>query len=331
MRNISEDVKNNDFAPVYLIYGDEPYLRENYRNQLIKALVAPGDNLNFAYFSGDSTDPEEVISLAVTLPFMAEKRVIHVKDSGFFKKSTEEIAEYIDDPSGTTVIIFDEEDVDKRGKSYIAAHKNGYDAPAERFKDDLLRRWIRADFKRQGKGVDADAVEALIDRVGDEMTPLDMEIKKLASYAFDRETVTKDDVILMVPRSPSFNIFAMMDAIADNRLDEAIGIYYEMAGDKKQSAYSVLGRIESHFRSMLMVWDLNKKGLDINGIHDTTDIKDWLVKKYIRQGQKYSRSRMISVIDSCVKADREIKQGRIEDRLAVELIITNTAAGLRMD
>ena len=45
MRNVADDVKNRDFSPVYLIYGDEGYLRENYKNALIKALVAPGDRV----------------------------------------------------------------------------------------------------------------------------------------------------------------------------------------------------------------------------------------------------------------------------------------------
>ena len=331
MRNISEDVKNNDFAPVYLIYGDEPYLRENYRNQLIKALVSPGDNLNFASFSGDNIDPADVISLAVTLPFMAEKRVIHVKDSGFFKKSNDEIADYVADPSDSTVLIFDESDVEKKGKCYLAAVRKGYDAPANKFDEVLLKRWIRAGFKRQGKLVSDDAVEALIERVGDELTPLDMEIKKLSSYAFDRDAVTKDDVILMVARSPSFNIFAMMDAIADHRMEEAVGIYYEMAGDKKQSAYGVLNRIENHFRSMLIVCELKQKGLNPGQISNETGIKEWLVKKYLRQAGSYSFNSMVGVIDACVKAARDIRQGKTEDRLAAELVITNTAAGFRID
>ena len=116
MSSVSEDIKNNTIRPVYLIYGDEAYLRDNYRNALIKALVAPGDNLNYNFFSGNRTDPDEVLSLADTLPFMAERRVIQVMDSGFFKKTDERIADYIANPSAETVLIFVESEVDKKTK-----------------------------------------------------------------------------------------------------------------------------------------------------------------------------------------------------------------------
>ena len=86
---ISEDIKNRTFKPVYLIFGDEGYLRENYRRRLTEALVTPGDTLNWASYSGAGVSAKEVVSLASTMPFMAEKRVILVRDSGWFKTSCE--------------------------------------------------------------------------------------------------------------------------------------------------------------------------------------------------------------------------------------------------
>lgn len=331
MRSISDDIKNMNFAPVYLLYGDEPYLRENYRNSLIKALVSPGDNLNYAAFTGDGTDPDEIVSLASTLPFMADKRVIYVKDSGFFKKSQDVIAEYIAAPSEDTVLIFDEETVDKRSKGYVAAKNGGYDIDCKGLSEERLKQWIAVAFKRQDKRITDDTADALRERVGDDMTTLDMEIKKLAAYAGDRSVVTKEDVLLMVPRSPAFNIFGMVDAIAAFQPEKAVGFYYDMASDRKQNAFSVLGRMEAHFRDMLIVEDLDSRGESSRDIAQTMGIQEWRVRKYMQQMRKYSRPRMISVIDSCVRADREIKQGLVDERTAMEMLIVGASSGLKLD
>ena len=238
MRDIRKDVKLRDFAPVYLIFGEEAYIRKNYRNQLVKALTAPGDSLNYSVFSGSETDPSEVISLAMTMPFMAEKRVILVKDSNFFKKTADDIADYLENPSPDTVLIFDESAVDKKTRTYKAAKKAGFDTEALSLKGKKLEEWIAANFKRNGKLIREETVKLLVDRVGGDLSVLDSEIKKLSAYASDRDSVTSDDVLLMVPRSPSYNVYQMIEAIGNKKVNLAVGIYYDMMVEK-QNAYGV--------------------------------------------------------------------------------------------
>ena len=84
---IDEDIRQNSFHRAYLLYGEEAYLRNQKRDALLAALVPAGDVMNFARFEGKGIDEHEIISLAETLPFLAERRVILVEDSGFFKCS----------------------------------------------------------------------------------------------------------------------------------------------------------------------------------------------------------------------------------------------------
>ena len=84
MKTIREDIKSGSFKRVYLLYGEEGYLRNQYRDLLIQALVPDGDTMNFTRFSGKDVDEHEILSQAETLPFFAERRVILVENSGFF-------------------------------------------------------------------------------------------------------------------------------------------------------------------------------------------------------------------------------------------------------
>ncbi len=325
MSKVSDDIKNKTFSPVYLIYGDEAYLRENYMNALKKALVAPDDTLNFTAFSGKETNPEEVVSLAVTLPFMAEKRVILVQNSGFFKSATDEIADYIESPSEDTVLIFVESEVDKRNRAFRIAKKDGYDVEAAKYDVKKLPDWIALNFKRCGKKVSRETVDLLMERVGNDMTALDMEVKKIASYAGDREIVTNEDVMKMVSRNPAFNVFQMIDAIAEKKLNRAVGIYYDMLSEK-ESPFGILALMERHFRILMIAKDMSEKKADNADIAKAAGIAPNIIWKYVNQSKKYSRTRIRSILEACVKADRDIKQGLVADNVSVELLIIKTAA-----
>ena len=325
MRDIRKDVKLRDFAPVYLIFGEEAYIRKNYRNQLVKALTTPGDSLNYSVFSGSETDPSEVVSLAMTMPFMAEKRVILVKDSNFFKKTADDIADYLENPSPDTVLIFDESAVDKKTRTYKAAKKAGFDTEALSLKGKKLEEWIAANFKRNGKLIREETVKLLVDRVGGDLSVLDSEIKKLSAYASDRDSVTSDDVLLMVPRSPSYNVYQMIEAIGNKKVNLAVGIYYDMMVEK-QNAYGVFSLLCSHFRRMLTVSDMKEQGADLQEISAALGLADWQVNKYLTQSRRFTRQKMIKAIDECVRAPREIFQGKILEDAAMELLIIGIAS-----
>lgn len=324
MRSVNDDVKKRDFAPVYLIYGDEAYLRENYKKALIKALVSPGDNLNYNMFRGADTNIKDVISLAVTLPFMAEKRVVLVQDSELFNKSSDELAEYIENPSTDTVLIFEEEKVNANNRSFKAAKGGGYCVKAERYDPKKLPGWVAADFKRYGKRVSGSAVDLLIERAGSDMTTLDMEVTKLVSYVGEREGVFDDDVMKMVHRSPSATVFQMVEAVVDRQLDRAVGLYYDMlSGD--ESPFGIRSLIERHFRILLVVKDMAEKGADNKEISSAAGISEKIVWKYEKQAKKYSRVKIKNVLGECVKTEKDIKQGRIADKIAVELLLFGIA------
>ncbi|MBQ4482792.1 MAG: DNA polymerase III subunit delta [Lachnospiraceae bacterium] len=324
--DVKSDVKNKTFAPVYLIYGEEMYLRENCRKMLLNALVAPGDTLNYARFSGKSTDPEEVVSIAMTLPFMAEKRVVLVTDSGFFKKAAEPVTDYIKDPAEDTVLIFVESSIDKKCASYTAAKKKGYDVEAAKYEQSKLPRWIAANFKRYDKKISSETVNLLLERAGNDMSALDREINKLASYAGERDVITNEDVMALVTRSPDFRVFQMMDAIVDKKLNKAVGMYYDMLSGK-ESPFGVLALLERHFRILLTVSDMSERKADTGEIAKAAGIGPGFVYKYANQGRKYSRAGMIKALDSCAAAERDVKQGKLGEEAAIELLIISIASG----
>ena len=95
MKSIQEDIKKQEFKPVYLLFGEEAYLRQQYKQMLLKALVPENDTMNFSRYEGRKVEPRQIIDLAETMPFFASKRVILLENTGFFKNKCVELAEYL--------------------------------------------------------------------------------------------------------------------------------------------------------------------------------------------------------------------------------------------
>ena len=146
MKSLQEDIKNQDFKQVYLLYGEENYLKQQYKEKLKKALVQEDDSMNFSMFEGKKTEPKAIIDLAETMPFFADRRVIFLEDTGFFKNQCGDLPEYI-------CMVFIENDVDKRNRMYKAVKKYGRAVEFGVQDSNTIMRWVLGMMKREGKKI----------------------------------------------------------------------------------------------------------------------------------------------------------------------------------
>ena len=95
MKNIQADIKSGNFKQAYLLYGEEAYLKQQYKHKLVQALNPDGDTMNFSHYEGKGIDVKQLIDLCETMPFFADRRVVLLEDTGFFKNKSEELADYM--------------------------------------------------------------------------------------------------------------------------------------------------------------------------------------------------------------------------------------------
>ena len=70
MKSLNEDLKTGQFKQIYLLYGEESYLKKQYKDKLTKAMIPEGDTMNYAYYEGKGINVKEVIDLSETMPFL---------------------------------------------------------------------------------------------------------------------------------------------------------------------------------------------------------------------------------------------------------------------
>lgn len=320
MQTINEDIKTGQFKPVYLLCGEESFLKQSYKKKLKEAIVGD-DTMNYNYFEGKGLDVRELISLADTMPFFQEKRLILVEDSGFFKSASEELAEYLPSMPDTACLVFVEDAVDKRNRLYKKVKDLGHIAEMKRQDSTQLARWAAAILSQNGRKITAQTMNLFLERTGEDMEQIRSELEKLISYTMGRDVVTAEDVEAITTVQVTNQIFEMVNAIVTKKTRKAMDLYEDLL-TLKEPPMRILFLIARQFNQLLLAKEMNAQGLDRGAIASRLKVPPFVAGKVIAQAGAFSREQMISFVESCVEAEEAVKTGRLNDRLAVELLIT---------
>lgn len=320
MKNLNQDIKSKEYKSVYLIYGEERYLKTYYKNKLSKDMVAEGDTFNYNYYEGKGISVNEIIDLAETMPFFADNRLIVVENSGFFKKSTPELAEYLSEMPESTRIVFIESEVDKRGKMFTTVKKKGRVVELGFQTDSALIPWITGIVKKDKKSIDKKTILYLLDRVGTDMERLSSEIEKLLCYAYERPEITVEDINEICATQLSEKVFSMIDAVAEKKQQKALDYYYDLMA-LKEPPIKILSLFITQFRLLYEVKQLTGKRYSDNEIAKLLGRQPFAVKKSRNQSRSFESKQLLTMIEDAVETDEAIKTGRLTDKLGVELYI----------
>lgn len=326
MKRIAQDIKSGQVGRLYLLYGEEAYLRRQYRDNLRRALVSGDDAMNCSVYSGKDINAAEVIDLAGTMPFFAERRVIIIENSGWFKSANDPITALVKALPETTCMIFVEEEVDKRGKLYKAVTANGYAALCEMQDESMLKKWVMGLLKKENKLITPDALNLLLDKTGTNMENIRREVEKLVCYKYYEEGITASDVEALCIVQIQNQVFDMVEAVAQKKQKQALDLYYNLLA-LKEAPMKILALIARQFHMLLQVKEMKSKGYQESEIAKQTGLNPYfLKKKYIPQAAQFKLPQLEAALRTCVEAEENVKTGRMPDVLSVELIIVGLSA-----
>ncbi|MCU6716314.1 DNA polymerase III subunit delta [Roseburia amylophila] len=325
MKTIDNDIKMGQLKNVYLLYGTEDYLKRQYRDKLKHALVEPDDTMNFSAYEGKDINPKELIDLSETLPFFKEKRMILVENSGFFKNSCDDLAEYMSQVPESTCFVFVEEEVDKRSKLFKAASRAGSAVEFETPKEDMLIRWILGRIQQEGKKITQSVMQLFLSKTGSDMENIDKELEKLICYTLDKTEISAADVEAICTGQTENKIFEMIDAISAKNQKKALDLYYDLLA-LKEAPMRILFLIARQFQNLLLIKSMSAKGYPAVSIAKTAGMPSFAVQKNLRQAGAFKINQLKEAIEDCGQAEEDVKTGRMADQLAVELLIVKYSA-----
>ena len=328
MRSIDSEIEQQAFKRIYLLFGKEHYLLKENRERLLKALgVTDRKDMNFTLLSEKDFNVPTLISDSDTLPFFADRRVILVEESGYFKgnkKEKDRLVKYIPDIPETTVIVFVESEVDKRDKLYKAVAKNG---TAEEFvigdQNEMLR-WIGGRLSADGIQMRRDAWNEFYLRCGSSMDLMDAEYQKLSAYCWEKKQIEKSDVEAICANASETKIFALSDAISERNAARVFDVYHDMLR-QNEKAPGILALIQ---RQLMQLYDL--KLMDRDGVSFADKKKnlgisyDFIIRKLETYQKRFKEDELRRLLRKAADYEEDFKSGRIEDSIAVELLLNET-------
>lgn len=320
MKSLNEDIKTGKFRQAYLLYGEEAYLKKQYKGKMTKAMLPEGDTMNYAYYEGKGIHPTELIDLAETMPFFAERRLIVVENSGFFKNATPELADYIKTMPDTACFLFIENEVDKRGKMYKAVKDKGRIVEMGRQDEKTLLYWIAGNVKKEGRQIKESTARYLVAKTGTDMENLEKEMEKLFSYTLGENEITMQDVDDICTTQLTNKIFEMVEAVATKQQKKALDYYYDLLA-LKEPPMRILYLLSRQFKLLLEVKDLLGRGYDKGQIAKTAGLHPFVAGKYMQQCKSFTKEELRGIMEESAGTEEMVKTGRLNDVMSVELFI----------
>ena len=320
MKNIQADIKSGNFKQAYLLYGEEAYLKQQYKHNLVKALNPDGDTMNFNHYEGKGVDVKQLIDLCETMPFFADRRVILLEDTGFFKNKCEELADYMKELPDYLCLVFVESEVDKRNRMYKAVKACGTIAEFARQDEKTLMRWAAGILGKAGKKITQRDMELLLTMTGTDMGNLRMELEKLICYTEGRDVITAEDIEEICTTQTTNRIFDMVRAVTEKNQKRALDLYYDLL-TLKEPPMRILFLLAKQYRQLLQVKQFAAAGLAQPEMASKLGVPSFAVRNIASCARAYTISELEQAIRDFVDAEESVKTGRLEDKLSVELLI----------
>ncbi len=319
MQRLIQDIKTGNFNQIYLLYGEEAYLRRQYRDRLKEAVIGD-DTMNYHYYEGKNISIGEVIDQAETLPFFAERRLILVENSGLFKSGGEALADYLKEPAATAYFVFVEPEVDKRSRLFKTVQAKGSAVEFAVQDEATLKRWVLGMVKKENKRISESALEFFLEKTGTDMENIRREIEKLFCYCLDKEAITSDDIDAVCTKRLSNHIFDMVGAIADKKQKKALELYYELLA-QKEPPMRIMFLIARQFNLLLQVKELRGKGYSNKTIGEKVGLPGFVAGKYVTQASRFRTEELRDAVELCVDTEEAVKTGKMNENMGVEMLI----------
>lgn len=327
MQTLIKHIKSGTYSNLYLLYGEEEYLKRYYKDCLTQGILGdtPDGNINYHYYEGESATPDEIASQAQCLPFFSESMLIVISNSGLFKRSNS-LADKLTDMPESTNIIFVEREIDKRNSLFKYIKTNGCASELGYRKDTELVTWVAAYLKQADCVITGRAARLLIAKAGVDMRQLINELDKLISYVGEKKQIDINDVDAICTTILASKIFLMMDNIVSSRQREALTLYRDLLA-LKESPLSILYLLTRHYVILMQIKEMTTDTDNI--IAKKLSIPSFAVKKYKAQASAYNKRQLLSIVTECTDTEEGIKNGRIAQQIGTELLIVKYSSLLK--
>ncbi|WP_239734381.1 DNA polymerase III subunit delta [Mammaliicoccus sp. G-M28] len=317
---------------IVLNYGAVDALIEKKSDEIINQyLDGERDEFNYVKYDLYETSISSAIEEALTLPFLSDKKVVHIKNAYLFtgekvtnniNQNDDQLIGFIEQYDGETLVVFDvfNEKLDERKKLVKSVKKNARLNKIDQMTEQEIKQWIKSYLNEQYKDIKEDALVAFLELTGIQFNIIKAELDKLVLFIGDEAVINKQDVKDIVSRSLEQNVFLLTEYIQKGQKEKSINLLKDLI-NMKEEPIKLLALITSNYRLYYQCKILASKHYSEQQIAKTIGVHPYRVKLALRIVRKLSLERLLATIDVCAETDYDLKSSYMDKVLILELFI----------
>ncbi len=330
--NVEEFLKSFDTiapAPVYLFCPFkapnakastfEPILAQRAVDKVIARYVEPSmRDLGFAAYYADETDTSEIVSMASTLPFLTERRVVLVNHAHRLESeaAVKPMLAYLANPCETTLLLLVAHQIDRRSKFFKACQNAGAVVECPELKGAQIAAWIRDEMKARSKTIEPRALDLLMHRAGAHLSDVNNAVSLVCDYVGATvSAIREEDVRAACADVAEDEIWALTDAIAQSNTSEAICVLRELMGMGMKEV-EIMGAIN---------W-LLKTAYALTTSGGSSKVNPYVAQKIGSLAEKIGPEKMPLTFRLSMDTELMLRSTGVIPALALELLVIKLAA-----
>lgn len=333
IENLEKELKTGNLNSLYLLYGEELFLLETNLKK-IKALL--GDCIKgINYITIDEDNVNGLISDIETPAFGYEKKLIIVRNTGLFKKEgkrknaelvkiREKLNEYIKENmkiiNSSVVLVFVEEDVDKKQKIYETIEKLGTVCEFEFQKPIQIEKRVKAICNAYKVDIKPETLRYFMECVGTNMQDVINEIRKLIEYAGENGTIDKDAIEKLTIKKLESVIFDLTDNLGKKDITKSLEVLQNLIY-AKEPVQRILIMLYNHFKKLYFTKLAMKFNKDVITSLNLKPNQTFLVNKYKTQAKYFKEQELKGILENLRDLDYSYKNGLIDLQVGLEAIL----------
>ncbi len=327
-------------------YGPDTYRSKQELSRIINEFKkVHKSGLNFLIIDFKESDFFDFKKNLETSTLFQDKKIIILKNLFLDEKIIKEFFDYLKNPKiiadKEKVVIVYEKDIPYTDKDFTGPKKELFgkllsEVKSLEFRElnlSDLKNWVKKEFLGKNVQVGPRALEKLIFFVGNDLWRMSNEINKLALFKSqnrdNQKTIEESDIEILVRPKIETDVFKTVDAIAQKNKKLALKLIREHWQRGENEIY-ILSMILWQIRNLIRVKSSkHNKGYLTFGLADRLAKKlhlhPYVVEKTLAQSKKFTILELKKIYQNLLRADRKIKTGKIDPKIALETFIINTS------
>lgn len=330
-KTLKSSLESGAVLPVYILGGEDIYLKKQALNRIIEKTVDPDDEMNLIKFSY-GIDLQEVYNELGAFPVMSDKKCVILNDfdiDGATKGEFEKLCEIVSEGFDTAVFIlyFGSVEIDFKKSSRLkrlisaAEQVGGAAVRLDHKTNGELARWLSASAKKRGLELSFKNAEYMIEICSSDISVLNTELSKLCAFKKSGE-ITREVIDSVCVKSVEASVYGLSSKIIMGDTAGAMKLLDElffMNIDPMAAFYN----ISSAFVDMYRAYAAKAAGKNPEAMAQDFNMgnKGFLLEKAVLNLRKYDENKLELSFDALISAERELKGYSSDSRIVLEKLI----------